>query len=79
MGTITTRRMPNMAKPEDEESSAPMHITRQQAMESYSVHNLTKEVLELSKDKDIVDRYHDVKLALAILKDEMDRALGITN
>lgn len=56
-----------------------MPITRQQAMESQSVHNLTKEVLELSKDKDIVDRYHDVKLALDILKDEMDRDLGRIN
>ena len=51
-------------------------MTRKQVMESQCVHNLTKEVLELSKDKDVVDRYYDVKLALKILKAEMDQALG---
>jgi hypothetical protein len=50
-------------------------MTRKQAMESLSVHNLTKNILKLSENKDIVDRYHDVKLALDILKQEMDNVL----
>lgn len=55
-------------------------ITRQEIMESNSVHNLTKEILELSKDKDIIDRYYDVKLALKVLKSEMELSLyGIEN
>ena len=51
-------------------------MTRQEAMESRSVHFLTKDILELSKDKDIVDRYYDTLLAAEILKNEMDKGLG---
>jgi len=50
-------------------------MNRQEAMNSQSVHNLTKDILELSKDKDVVDRYYDVKLALDILKTEMNETL----
>lgn len=52
-----------------------MAITRQEILQSMSVHNLTKEVLELSENRDIVDRYHDVKLALKVLENEMNIAL----
>jgi len=48
-----------------------MALTRQQALESPSVHNLTKDILRMSANKDIVDRYYDVKLACEILKAEM--------
>ncbi len=51
-------------------------MTRKQVMESPDVHHLTKEVLLLSRYTDIIDRYYDVKLALNILKQEMDGALG---
>jgi len=51
-------------------------ITRQEAMDSPTVHSLTKIVLAESKDKDVVDRYYDVKLALDILKDEMDELIN---
>jgi len=50
-------------------------ITRDQAMRSPAVHNLTKEVLKLSEGRDIIDRYHDVALAAKILKDEMELEL----
>ena len=50
-------------------------MNRQEVMNSQTIHFLTKDILELSKDKDIVDRYYDVKLALDILKAEMDEAL----
>lgn len=52
-------------------------LTRQEVMENIFVHNLTREVLELSENKDVVDRYYDVLLAAKVLKAEMDRALGI--
>ena len=45
--------------------------TRAEIMNSNSVHNLTKQVLELSKDKDVVDRYYDVLLAMRVLEREM--------
>jgi len=51
--------------------------TRQEIMESPSVHFLTKDVLKLTEHKDIVDRYYDVRLALEILKAEMDGKLGL--
>jgi len=47
-------------------------MTREYAMRSPSVHNLTKDILKLSEDKDIVDRYFDVMLAAKILKVEME-------
>ena len=53
-----------------------MNPTRQEVMESWTVHSLTKDVLRLSEDKDIVDRYYDVLLAAKVLKAEMDKALG---
>lgn len=53
-----------------------IRMTRQQAMESNSVHSLTKDILRLSENKDIVDRYYDVQLAARILKAEMRKAIG---
>ena len=50
--------------------------TRKAVMESDSVHQLTKDILVLSADKDVVDRYYDVKIALDVLKAEMDAALS---
>ena len=47
-------------------------MTREYAMRSPSVHNLTKDILKLSEDKDIVGRYYDVMLAAKILKTEME-------
>ena len=44
--------------------------TRKEVMESWSVHNLTKDILRMSEDKDPVDNIHDVELALAVLKRE---------
>lgn len=52
---------------------------RQEVMQGYSVHNLTKQVLELTKNKDVIDRYYDVKLALDVLKKEMDASLNDFN
>ena len=52
-------------------------MKRNEVMQSQSVHNLTKAVLKLSEGKDIVDSYHDVKLALEVLRDEMETALGL--
>ena len=51
-------------------------ITRKEVMESWSVHNLTKDILKMSEGKDIVDRVYDVKLALEVLTQEMNEALG---
>jgi len=59
---------------EVEKTAAP---TRQDVMNSDSVHNLTKLILKESENKDIVDRYNDVKLALEVLKTEMNEALNI--
>jgi len=50
-------------------------ITRDFVLTDPGVHNLTKEVLELSEGRDIVDRVHDVKLALIVLENEMNLAL----
>lgn len=52
-----------------------MEISREKVMGSNSVHNLTKDILSLSLDKDVVDRYFDCLLALKVLKKEMDQAL----
>jgi len=46
-------------------------MNRREAMESRSVHNLTKTVLILSEKKDLLDRYRDVQLAADILKREL--------
>lgn len=50
--------------------------TRERVMADQTVHTLTKEVLIASEGKDVVDRYFDVKLALDVLRSEMDKALG---
>jgi len=50
-------------------------VTRKSVMESMSVHNLTKDVLKLSENKDVVDSYFDILLALKVIKAEMDSAL----
>lgn len=50
-------------------------VLEKRVMESYTVHKLTKEILELAKNRDIVDAYYDTKLALAVLKKRMDNAL----
>ena len=46
--------------------------TRKEVMKSQTVHNLTKDILIISQDHDIVDRYFDVLLAAEVLKAEMD-------
>jgi hypothetical protein len=51
---------------------------RERLMKDPTVHDLTKRVLELSEDKDIVDRYYDVMSVVDVLKAEMDAALGWT-
>lgn len=51
-------------------------MTRQEALDSNSVHFFTKDILRASVNKDVVDRYHDVQLAADILKAEMFKALG---
>jgi hypothetical protein len=51
---------------------------REEVMNSPSVHNLTKAVLNLSGG-DCVDAYHDVLLAAKVLKREMMVALGRIN
>ncbi|MFH1075758.1 MAG: hypothetical protein V1753_02795 [Pseudomonadota bacterium] len=50
--------------------------TREEVMGSSVVHYLTKDILRMSADKDVVDRYYDVLLAAEILKAEMEQALG---
>lgn len=50
--------------------------TRDEIMQSQSVHNLTKQVLELAKGKDVVDVYYDVLLAARVLEREMRESLG---
>jgi len=50
-------------------------MTREEAMASPSVHDLTKEILIMSENKDIVGRFHDVKLASEILEAEMRKEL----
>ena len=49
--------------------------TRAEVMGSPSVHSLTKQILELSENKDVVDRVKDVELALQVLKIEMKNSL----
>jgi len=44
-------------------------------LESYSVHYFTKEIIKEGLQKDCVDAYYDVKLALDILKKRMDEVL----
>ena len=50
--------------------------TRQEVMENPAVHNLTKQILELCNDKDVVDRVYDIEIALEVVKAEMNEALG---
>ncbi len=50
--------------------------TRDDVMTSSMVHNFTKDILKLSIGLDIVDRVHDVQLALRVLEDELNQALG---
>jgi len=50
--------------------------TREETLADPIVHNLTKDVLRLSENKDIVERYYDVKLALDVLKAEMNSEPG---
>ena len=54
-----------------------LNMKRNEVMKSQGVHNLTKDVLKLSEGKDVVDRYYDVKLALEVLRDEMETTLGL--
>lgn len=53
-----------------------MHMpTREEVMRSQTVHTLTKDILRMSENRDVVDRYYDVLLAARVLKTEMDKAL----
>ena len=47
-------------------------ITRQDVMNDFSVHTLTKEILKMTLDRDAVERYYDVALALEVLRGERD-------
>lgn len=47
-------------------------MTRKEIMEDNSVHFLTKNILKLTEDKDVVDRYYDALLACKVLKTEME-------
>ena len=52
-----------------------MMQTRQAVMNDPTVHYLVKNVLRLTEDKDVLDRYYDVKLALDVLKAELDEII----
>ena len=54
-----------------------MVFTREKVMNDPTVHDLTKKVLTLSQNKDVVDRYYDVLLAAHVLQAEIVEALGI--
>lgn len=60
---------------EDALEEAKNTIPREDVMKDPSVHTLTKEILRLSEDKDIVDRVKDVNLALRVLEGEMRKSL----
>jgi Holliday junction resolvasome RuvABC endonuclease subunit len=49
---------------------------RKEVMDSLSVHFVVKDILELLKDKDPVDAFHDISLAYTIIKAEMEKALN---
>lgn len=49
--------------------------TRTELMNDPSVHTLTKDVLILTENMDVVDRYFDVLAVAETLKVEMDQAL----
>ncbi len=53
-----------------------MKRTREDILTDPSVHTLTKNVLIEAAGQDPVDAYHDVSLALEVLKDELDALLG---
>ncbi|MEO2054727.1 MAG: hypothetical protein ABGX83_05450 [Nitrospira sp.] len=46
-------------------------------LQSPSVHTFCKNIILEGLEKDCVDAYHDAGLALVVLKDRMDRALGM--
>lgn len=50
-------------------------MTREEVMTNPAVHYLTKNILKLTENKDCVDAYHDVKLALRVVKEEMNQVL----
>ena len=47
-------------------------ITRQNVMNDFSVHTLTKEILKMTLDKNAIERYYDVALVLEVLRGERD-------
>ena len=51
--------------------------SRAQVMAGWSVHKLTKQVLELAAGRDCVDVVNDVEMALAVLKGELVSILGV--
>lgn len=50
--------------------------TRDRVMSSPETRRLTREVIALAETRDVVDAYYDVKLALQVIKERMDAALG---
>ena len=50
-------------------------MTRQEAEADSTVHYLVKDVLQMTANKDVLDRYNDIKLVLDILKAELDQNL----
>ena len=51
-------------------------MTHQEAMKDPCVTFFTQRILEMSEDKDVVDRYNSVQLAADILKAEMNENLA---
>lgn len=50
--------------------------TRESVLNNPAVHTLTKQIIELAANKDIVDRVYDIRLALQVFEAEMDAALN---
>ena len=44
-----------------------------------TVHNLTKYVIALAMDKDPVDAYYDVQLALDVIRERMEAVLNMNS
>lgn len=65
----------NPQKKNDKQAFRQKVMTRQEAMNNPTVHYLTKDILKLTEGKDCVDVYHDIKLALRVVEEEMNQDL----
>ncbi len=53
------------------ESTAGCFNTKEEVLSSFCVHNFTKQIIRLAGEHDLVDAYHDIRLALAVIENDI--------